>query len=65
MNRAAVDAERGFLDGFGQRGMRVAGASEILAAGSELDGCDGLGNQVAGSRAQDVDTEDPCSATPS
>ena len=57
VDRAAVDGERGFLEGLGQGGVGVAGARDVLAAGAELDRDGRLGDQVAGARAEDVHAE--------
>ena len=38
MQRAAVDRQGGFLDGFAQAGMGVAGAGDVFGGGAEFHG---------------------------
>mmetsp|Transcript_25000 Transcript_25000/g.54508 ORF Transcript_25000/g.54508 Transcript_25000/m.54508 type:complete len:257 (-) Transcript_25000:1017-1787(-) len=54
-----VRVHRSLLERLGQSGMSVAGAGNILGAGTVLDGDDCLGNHLPGVRADDVSAEDP------
>src|SRR5687768_13354489 len=54
VDRSAVHGKSGFLESFGERRVCVARAGDILGGGPKLDGRRGLGDHVAGARAQDV-----------
>src|SRR6185437_6563413 len=54
LHRPAFDAHRGLAHGFAQCRMRVAGASDVLRGGTELDRERGFGNHVARLCAQDM-----------
>ena len=58
MDRPPVHGEGGFLDGFGEGGVGVADAGDVLRAAGELHGGDGLGDHVAGPGPEDVHAED-------
>ena len=57
VQRAAVDRERGFLQRLAHRRVRMAGARDVLGRRAELERDHGLGDQIAGHRAQDVHAE--------
>ena len=47
--------EGGFLDRFRQRGVRVAGAGDVLGCAAEFEDDGGLGYQLRGCGPEDVD----------
>src|SRR5262245_45820235 len=57
MNGAFAHRHGGFLDGFRQGRMRVAGARDVFRGGANLHGDGGLGNHVAGIGAENVHAE--------
>ena len=46
--------QRSFADSFGERPMRMAGASQVFGTGAEFHRRRRFGNQIAGARAEDV-----------
>src|SRR5215472_17661801 len=58
VDRAAVDGEGGFLDGFVQGRVGVAGAGDVLRRRGKLHADDELGDQIARIRADDMGAED-------
>ena len=53
-----VGGHAGLLERLGHGGVRVAGARDVLAARVVLERDDGLGDHLAGVRAEDVSAED-------
>jgi hypothetical protein len=56
---ALVNGQGGFAQRFGQRGVGVAEVRQILGAGAEFHRGGDLGDQIAGSRSQDVHAQHP------
>ena len=53
MQRPLVGGQRGFLDNFRQLRMRMAGARDVFAGGTELHGHSHFHDQVAGGGADE------------
>src|SRR6185295_14842207 len=55
---SSADAQGGFLHGFSESRMRVAGARDVFAARAEFYRIGAFGDQVACARADDMNAED-------
>src|ERR1700722_4925769 len=58
IDRALIHCQRGFVQCFRQRRVRVDRALQVLGAGLEFHGERGLGDELAGHRPDDVHAED-------
>src|SRR5436309_9749885 len=54
VKRAFLDVERGFSDGFAQRGMRMTGTTDIFGAAAEFDHRNRFGDQFRSGMMENV-----------